>query len=365
MFSTLDYTSKAHGPEREENRLVNKLVHHADVDAPPTAESATSEFVQQLADASLAAQNARREKRARRRNLQLVGSEAYNDEAGPAAPAVNAPGVPITQPLIDQEIRRSSREARRTEGRRPRAPRAEAERIASDEMEVIDDGKNELDAELNAEPARAHDSSTADAAGVESDARGRIAERARRKQEYLAASNGSEKSAPVALNRHLILVTEQLTAAHRVIGRVTAERDGLRQQIADIRGVAFEDVVIPSHETSSENEKHHAATTSPHAPSRMAKLNYFGVDDYALMRKRRQGLVLVLMGLILVLWMSARMGYWTMPDNLSRDSLGQLPFVGDLMTYFLAGWLFFRVIRVSSKGVRWVFPTDTRNRRRR
>ena len=83
------------------------------------------------------------------------------------------------------------------------------------------------------------------------------------------------------------------------------------------------------------------------------------------MRRRRQTFVLILLGIILALWGLSRAGYWSMPDNISRDSLGQVPLIGDLMTYFLAGWLFFRVAKVSSKGVRWVFPSDNRQRRRR
>lgn len=355
------------GSKREENRLVNKLVHQADAaDAQSTDPTSppSSAFVQHLADASLAAQNARREKRARRRNLQIVPSDS-NDASALLPSADDALTVPDTQTLVDHEIRRSSREARRTEGRRPRAPRAEAERIASDSVPSSEIAGPHVEATDDA--LIDADSNVANSGIEETDARNRLAERARRKQEYAVSATESETSAPVALNRHLILVTEQLTAAHRVIGRVTAERDGLRQQIAEIKGIAFEDVVIPSLEPSSESEgeKRNAASASGQAPSRLQRLNYFGVDDYALMRKRRQGLVLALLGVVLLLWMSSRVGFWSMPDNLSRESLGHLPLIGDLMTYFLAGWLFFRVIKVSSKGVRWVFPSDNRGRRRR
>jgi hypothetical protein len=72
-----------------------------------------------------------------------------------------------------------------------------------------------------------------------------------------------------------------------------------------------------------------------------------------------------LLGVVLVLWGFSRAGYWSVPDNISRDSLSTVPVIGDLMTYFLAGWLFFRVGKVSSKGIRWVFPQDKRQRRHR
>ncbi len=69
--------------------------------------------------------------------------------------------------------------------------------------------------------------------------------------------------------------------------------------------------------------------------------------------------------IVVVGWAAARMMGLSMPDKLSRDSLAALPYVGNLMAVFLAGWMFFRVIRVSSKGVRWLFPSDDPRRRRR
>jgi len=49
-----------------------------------------------------------------------------------------------------------------------------------------------------------------------------------------------------ALNRQLRLVVEQLETAHRVLGRVAAERDALRQQLANLQGIPVEEVVITS-----------------------------------------------------------------------------------------------------------------------
>jgi hypothetical protein len=49
-----------------------------------------------------------------------------------------------------------------------------------------------------------------------------------------------------ALNRQLRLIVEQLETAHRVLGRVAAERDALRQQLADLKGVPVDEIVITS-----------------------------------------------------------------------------------------------------------------------
>ncbi len=200
------------------------------------------------------------------------------------------------------------------------------------------------------------------AAGIEpsqaSRRRANTAEKARRKN--TAAS--SEEN--LLLVRQLSMTTQQLNAAHRVIGRLSAERDILRQHFADAVGIPVEEVVVAT-DTSGTEGAQKKVLVEAKPPSRLAKLNYFGGNDYAQMRRRRQTFVAIVLAIILMLWGFGRAGYFTMPANLSRDSLGQAPLIGDLMTYFLAGWLFFRVAKVSSKGVRWVFPSDNRQRRRR
>lgn len=165
------------------------------------------------------------------------------------------------------------------------------------------------------------------------------------------------------LVRQLSLTSQQLNAAHRVIGRLSAERDILRQHFADAVGIPVEEVIVAT-ETNPAEAAQKKAHVEAKPPSKLEKLNYFGGSDYRRMRRRRQTFVVILFGFVLVLWALSRAGYWSMPSNLSRDSLGEIPYVGELMTYFLAGWLFFRVAKVSSKGVRWVFPSENRRRRR-
>jgi hypothetical protein len=198
----------------------------------------------------------------------------------------------------------------------------------------------------------------------------RTVRRASKKQQAAADAVEAADDNPAlgALNRHLNTMMQQLSTAHRIIGRVAAERDALRQQLADLQGIPVEEIVVSTVGASTEASAQPARSSQPSAPSepsRFAKLNYFGGDDVAVMRKRRQKLVLGILGFIIVLWIASRMGFWALPDKLSRDSLGNLPYVGDFMTIFLAGWLFFRVIRVSSKGVKWVFPSEDQRRRRR
>jgi hypothetical protein len=78
----------------------------------------------------------------------------------------------------------------------------------------------------------------------------RTPQRARRKQRQVAVEAG-EGPGLGALNRHLAQVVTQLTTAQQLIGRVAAERDALRQQLADLQGVPVEDIMLPSVGTST------------------------------------------------------------------------------------------------------------------
>ena len=314
-------------------------------------------------------QEARREKRARRKNLRLVD---LNVEASPegvaeatASTVKVAPPLDIapTQRMINAEMKRMSRETRQHPEFSVRAERQarNAERgvaIAEDDEVAagVELAQPQIDSETEMDAVAV--SSESGRAGRANRRRANTAERARRKN----TSAPNEES--LLLVRQLSLTSQQLNAAHRVIGRLSAERDILRKHFADAVGIPVNEVVIATDTDAAEaplKEVHVEAKP----PSRMEKLNYFNSNDYAQMRRRRQAFVGVLFALVLVLWGLSRAGYWTMPDNISRDSLGAVPIIGDLMTYFLAGWLFFRVGKVSSKGIRWVFPQDKRQRRHR
>jgi hypothetical protein len=95
----------------------------------------------------------------------------------------------------------------------------------------------------------------------------------------------------------------------------------------------------------------------------MSRLNYFSVDDIAVARKRRQRFALGLLLLVLIFGLSIRLGIMRLPDNLSRESLTAIPMIGDFLSVFLVGWILFRFIRISSKGVQWVFPSEKKKRR--
>ncbi len=72
-----------------------------------------------------------------------------------------------------------------------------------------------------------------------------------------------------SLNRNLKVVTEQLATAHRILGQVAAERDGLRQQLADLLGVPVEEIVVPS--AAAPNVPHESGPQPDAAPAEAAE----------------------------------------------------------------------------------------------
>jgi len=266
------------------------------------------------------------------------------------------------------DARRSRRERRGDggNGRGPRAPRAEhsAATIAAEENANTSPNGDGSDEETAVELAAAAIVLTGSAKRAS-----RTARRARAKQRESAAAvelvAGDDPNNPAlgALNRHLNMMMQQLATAHRVIGRVAAERDALRQQLADFQGIPIEEIVVTTIGASSDRSS--KRLLSSETKSTVSRLNYFGGDDVALMRKRRQTLVLGILVVVAVILVTARMGVWTMPGRISRESLTQIPYIGDIMALFLVGWMFFRLIRVSSKGVKWVFPSENQKRRGR
>jgi hypothetical protein len=316
-------------------------------------------------------ENASADRGERRRRRLLATQSDQSDPTGTAADGGENASAATTRQGARRLGRTSGQEGRRRNARSDSGPSVAASGQAGS---AIADGtvaegqsENEITSLIVTDPS----------ASAKKGAR--AIQRHQKKQqaaEAAVAAVDSEETNPSlgALNRHLNMMMQQLSTAHRVIGRTSAERDALRQQLADLKGVPVEEIHVttigigadePVKAAANHAHAHAHAHANTATPSTMSKLNIFSSSlDYEVMRRRRQRFVLALLAVVLTVWIVSRFMGWEMPTNLSRDSLGALPFVGDLMSMFLAGWLMYRVVRVSAKGVRWVFPSDDPRRRR-
>jgi hypothetical protein len=306
--------------------------------------------------------------------LQSDDAPAPGHQTGPNGSAPEDLATEDSAPASRADSRRIRRAARVEAGKRPRTPRAEPDADLVVPPQAVPDPGNGVEApvveEVDAAPASDALSDAVIAFSGSGKRGARTVRRASKKQKAAAdaVSAADDNPALGALNRHLNTMTQQLTTAHRILGRVAAERDALRQQLADLQGIPVEEIVVSTIGASTEAAAQPTKSSQPVAPaepSKLAKLNYFGGDDYVLMKKRRQMLALSVLVMLVVLWLSARMGAIQTPENVSRESLSDIPLIGELVTFFLAGWILFRVVKISTKGVKWVFPSEDQRRRRR
>ena len=299
------------------------------------------------------------------RRLRRQRREAADGESSPN-PARQSSGGPelAARNSAQNPARRARRAARRDERLLPRAPLAEKSQSAPEKGA----GAEDIEPSAATPKQAPQDLVVADAMSKGKRA-SRTVQRARKMQEAAADAVDAADDNPAlgALNRHLNMLMQQLATAHRVIGRIAAERDALRQQLADLQGIPVDEIRVTAIGAGGEKSPKALATTEPasNSTSMSSWLTYFSAGEYAVMRRRRQMLAAALLALVFALWMATNVGWLPRLDEISRDSLRDIGILGNLMTFFLAGWLLYRVVRVSSKGIRWVFPSEDSRRKRR
>ena len=201
--------------------------------------------------------------------------------------------------------------------------------------------------------------------------------------------NSPDVTAAVApLVRHVNTVTEQLNQAQVTIGRLTAERDALRQQLTEETGTLAEqldrqmavELKDPERRQSRllRQEAREEARTSdgeeadePGAIKRFFQRAGFIIPDDASEEefkravRRRQMIAVVFLAVIgLGLW-----SYQQDPNNtvgkMSRESLADIQYVGAIFQVLLVAWMVYRVVRVGGRGAKWLFPQQKTRRRKR
>lgn len=200
-----------------------------------------------------------------------------------------------------------------------------------------------------------------------------------------AVANAPEVAAMVApLVRHVNTVTDQLNDAQITVGRLMAERDALRLRLAEAEGVSVEEVARlgltatddgdPSGRRLQRIEAREFAT---HADERKKPnpLRPVGValgfvpaeetfDGLKRMSRRRRIFVASLLAVVTAAILFARSAGMDF-GKVSRDSLADIAFVGPFFQAVLMGWMAYRIVRVGSKGMGWLFPDPNGRKKRR
>lgn len=247
----------------------------------------------------------------------------------------------------------------------------------------------------------------------------RLRERQRAAEEIAHLIGDDEKEAGdrggawLPLVRHMAFLTKELAEAQRTAGRVSAERDSLRQELAQFRahpsmttlpvaGVLAEGSdVSDAADQSSKDERIEArngvraakqaerlAAISPDVriearlearaakqAERLAAVSPASVDPELaqqlaeraaeLGKRRRMILVAVMAGIATTIVGFEMIGMSIPWGVMSKDGLRGLEGIGPFITLIMMSFLIFRVVRVGGKGARWLFPQPEEPRRRR
>lgn len=166
------------------------------------------------------------------------------------------------------------------------------------------------------------------------------------------------------LQKRYNLMMMQITAAHRVIGKLNLERDILAHHLEGLQANLPPGTIPVTTHAAHPHAAHAAASNSDQPRMMRATSEFLYGGTLADVRRHRLTVLSVLLAIGMMTWVGMRVGVVVLPDKISRDRLGDLPYIGNSIGYAMAIWSFFRVFRIAGRGVRWAYPNSMPRRRR-
>ena len=175
------------------------------------------------------------------------------------------------------------------------------------------------------------------------------------------------------LVRHLGLMTRELSEAQRTVGRLTAERDALLRQIGQrpsLPVAAGEDDPAPPIDQPRPNKEARIEAKAAKQAERAAIVPMEAIDPELANRaeqvgRRRRLIALAVLAVLVAGFVIARQMNYDLSTALSRGGLAHIAYIGPFLQIFLAGWLIYRIAKISGKGAKWLFPGEEQQRKRR
>ncbi|MDP9365101.1 MAG: hypothetical protein M3Q10_12895 [Chloroflexota bacterium] len=205
-----------------------------------------------------------------------------------------------------------------------------------------------------------------------------LRERARRLQqaaeEAVATVDGEAGDPRTALMmplvRHMALMTRELNEAHRALGQLGAERDALRREIAELKGLSVSEAADGSLRVHPNKEARMEAKAAKQA-ERLAIVPPAEIEPELDQRaaevgRRRRLIALGVLGLIVLVAVAVRMMFPGVDyGEFGKQGLQNIAFVGPLFSLLMGGFLIYRIVRVGGKARGWLFPEPEKPRKRR
>lgn len=191
----------------------------------------------------------------------------------------------------------------------------------------------------------------------------------RRKRRQRTADDEGEDGDPLAglgpMVRHLSTMTKELSEAQRTVGRLTAERDLLRQQLGE-EGAGASGSVETTNGRPNKEARVAARQAARGNPSDPAEIDGELAIRAAEVGRRRRMIALGVLGALVATMAIWRLMGWPSPiEDVSKRGLTGIAYIGPFMNILIGGFLIYRLVRVGGKAGGWLFPSAEEPKRRR
>ena len=177
-----------------------------------------------------------------------------------------------------------------------------------------------------------------------------------RQAEASIAGVDLQGAAIAPLIRYVNAVSHQLNESQKAIGKLQVERDALRTQVIGLNGVPVDVDALAEQAGGTDHLTESAKASRRDARNSEPDKEPKTVED---MGRQRRLIALVGLAVLGVVALGLRLTAHAVDlSNVSKNGLGSVAIIGSFMQVFLAGMIFYRLIRIGGRGAKWLFPEN-------
>lgn len=177
-----------------------------------------------------------------------------------------------------------------------------------------------------------------------------------RQAEAAIAGVDLQGAAIAPLIRYVNAISHQLNESQKAIGKLQVERDALRTQVIGLNGVPVDVDALAEQAGSADHLAESAKLSRREGRKPETEKEPKTVEDMGRQRRLIALAGLAVLGTVaLILRVTS---HAVDLSNVSKNGLGSVAIIGSFMQVFLAGMIFYRLIRIGGRGAKWLFPEN-------